>query len=70
MHHMPEKTPEKPMTLAERKAKEREERTKLIRKAGKGDKKALKVLSGPPYHMKVFTPEEREEYMKQQAEQS
>ena len=58
------------MTLAERKAKEREERTKLIRKAGKVDKKALKVLSGPPYHMKVFTPEEREEYMKQQAEQS
>ena len=54
------------MTLAERKAKEREERTKLIRKAGRGDKKALKLLSGPPYHMKVFTPEEREEYIKQQ----
>ncbi len=58
---------EEKMTLAERKAKEREERTKLIRKAGKGDKKALKILSGPPYHMKVFTPDEREEYMKQHA---
>ena len=58
---------EEKLTLAERKAKEREERTKLIRKAGKGDKKALKILSGPPYHMKVFTPDEREEYMKQHA---
>ena len=58
---------EEKMTLAERKAKEREERTKLIRKAGKGDKKALKILSGPPYHMKVFSPDEREEYMKQHA---
>ena len=60
---------EEKMTLAERKAKEREERTKLIRKASKGDKKALKTLAGPPYHMKVFTPEEREEYMRQQEEE-
>jgi hypothetical protein len=61
---------EEKMTLAERKAKEREERTKLIRKASKGDKKALKILAGPPYHMKVFTPAEREEFEKEQAAQS
>jgi hypothetical protein len=61
---------EEKMTLAERKAKEREERTKLIRKASKGDKKALKILSGPPYHMKVFTPEEREEFVRQMETES
>ena len=61
---------EEKMTLAERKAKEREERTKLIRKASKGDKKALKILAGPPYHMKVFTQAEREEFEKEQAAQS
>jgi hypothetical protein len=57
----------KPMTLAERKAKERADRTKLIQKASKGDQKALDILAGPPYHMKVYSAEEREAYEKEQA---
>ena len=61
--------PPKPLTLAERKAKEREERTKLIRRASRGDEKALRILAGPPYHMKVYSKEERDEYVKEQEDQ-
>jgi hypothetical protein len=61
-----EKPAVKPPTLAERKAKERLDRTKLIHKASKGDQKALEILAGPPYHMKVYSAEEREAYTKSQ----
>jgi hypothetical protein len=43
-------------------AKEREDRYKLIQKASAGDEKARKLLEGPPYSMKVYTPEERKAY--------
>lgn len=56
----------KELTLAERKAQERAARTKLIQKASKGDQKALDTLAGPPYHMKVYSAEEREAYVKEQ----
>ncbi len=65
-----EKPVTKPMTLAERKAKERADRTKLIQKASKGDQKALDILAGPPYHMKVYSAEERAAYEKEQEAKS
>lgn len=61
-----EKPVVKPPTLAERKAKERADRTKLVHKASGGDQKALDILAGPPYHMKVYSAEEREAYTKEQ----
>ena len=43
-------------------AKAREKRYKLIQKASAGDEKARKTLEGPPYSLKVYTPEERKAY--------
>ena len=63
-----EQGPEKPkkLTQKEQLALEREARHKLIQSASEGNKEALKKLSEPPYRLRVFTPEEREAYIKGQ----
>ena len=47
-------------------AKEREARYRLIQRASAGDEEARKTLAAPPYRMRVYTPEEREAYLKEQ----
>ena len=48
--------------LTEKWAKEREARYQLIQHASAGDEEARKKLAGPPYNMRVYTPEEREAF--------
>ncbi|MDP6777312.1 MAG: hypothetical protein QGI83_11165 [Candidatus Latescibacteria bacterium] len=57
-------TPKK-LTQKEQLALEREARHKLIQSASGGNKDALKKLAGAPYHLRVYTPEEREAYIKE-----
>ena len=47
-------------------AKEREARYQLIQRASAGDEEARKKLEDPPYKLRVYTPEEREAYLKEQ----
>ena len=47
-------------------AREREARYRLIQRASAGDEEARKKLAGPPYRLRVYTPEEREAYIKAQ----
>jgi len=56
----------KGMTAKERLTKEREKRQRLIERASGGDEEALKTLAGAPYHLRVYTPKEREAYIKEQ----
>jgi len=42
--------------------KERDARYQLIQRASAGDEEARKKLAGPPYNMRVYTPEEREAF--------
>ena len=44
-------------------AREREARYQLIQRASAGDEEARKKLAGPPYKLRVYTPEEREAYL-------
>ena len=53
----------KKLTQKEQLALEREARHKLIQSASEGNKEALKKLAGAPYHLRVYTPEEREAYI-------
>ena len=48
-------------------AKEREARYRLIQRASAGDEEARKKLAGPPYNLRVYTPEEREAFLKEQS---
>ncbi len=50
----------------EKLAREREARYRLIQRASAGDAEAQKKLAGPPYNLRVYTPEEREAYLKEQ----
>ena len=50
----------------EKLAKEREARYRMIQRASAGDEEARKKLAGPPYKLRVYTPEEREAYLKEQ----
>ena len=47
-------------------AKEREARYQLIQRASAGDEEARKTLAGQKYNLRVYTPEEREAYLKAQ----
>ncbi len=47
-------------------AKEREARYRMIQRASAGDEEARKTLEAPPYRLRVYTPEEREAYQKEQ----
>ncbi len=58
--------PPKKLTQKEQLALEREARHKLIQSASEGNKEALKKLAGAPYHLRVYTPEEREAFIKGQ----
>ena len=60
----------KKVTHFQRVAQEREARYRLIQRASGGDEEALKLLAGAPYHMRVYTPEEREAYTKEHKPQS
>ena len=46
-------------------AREREARYRLIQRASAGDEEARKTLAGSPYNLRVYTPEEREAYLKE-----
>ena len=48
----------------EKLAKERETRYRLIQRASAGDEEARKTLEAPLYNLRVYTPEEREAYLK------
>ena len=52
--------------INEKLAKEREARYRLIQRASAGDEEARKKLAGSPYNLRVYTPEEREAYLKEQ----
>ncbi len=52
----------KRLTEREQVTKAREARYRLIQRASEGDEEALKLLAGAPYHLRVYTPEEREAY--------
>ena len=60
----------KKLTERERVEQAREARYQLIQRASGGDEEALKLLAGAPYHMRVYTPEEREAYIKKHKPQS
>ena len=45
---------------------EREARGRLIQRASAGDKEALRILAADPHRMRVYTPKEREAYIKEQ----
>ena len=45
-------------------AKERVARFRLIQRASADDEEARKKLAGSPYNLRVYTPEEREAYLK------
>ena len=51
----------------EKLAKEREARYRMIQRASAGDEEARKKLEGPPYNLRVYTPEEREAFLKEQS---
>ena len=53
-------------TQTEQLRQEREARGRLIQRASAGDKEALKILADAPHRMRVYTPEEREAYIKKQ----
>ena len=56
----------KGLTAKERLTLEREKRQLLIQRASGGDEEALKMLAGAPYHLRVYTPKEREDFIKAQ----
>ncbi len=58
------------LTPKEQLTQEREARYRLIQRASGGDEEALKLLAGAPYHMRVYTPEEREAYTEEHKPQS
>ena len=49
--------------FSEKVARGREARYRLIQLASAGDKEARRVLAGPPYRLRVYTPEERQAYV-------
>ena len=50
--------------INEKIAKEREARYRMIQRASAGGEEARKKLEGSPYKLRVYTPEEREAYLK------
>ena len=52
-------------TATEKRAQEREARYQLIQRASAGDEKARKTLAGEAHRLRVYTPEEREAYIKE-----
>ena len=56
----------KGLTPTEQLRQEREARGRLIQRASAGDKEALRILAAAPHRMRVYTPEEREAYIKKQ----
>ena len=52
--------------INEKIAKEREARYRLIQRASAGDEEVRKKLADPPYNLRVYTPEEREAFLKEQ----
>ena len=56
----------KQLTHKEQLAKQREARHRLIQRASEGDEEAREILAAAPYHLRVYTPKEREAYIKEQ----
>lgn len=55
--------------VPEKVVKAREERKKLIERAGRGDKKAQEILSKSPYFLKVYSDQEKRAYEDLKAEE-
>ena len=55
----------KKLTARERLAQEREARYQVIQRASAGDEEARKELAGGPERLRVYTPEEREAFIKE-----
>ena len=51
-------------SLTEQRLQAREARYRLIQRASAGDEEARKELVSGPEHLRVYTPEEREAYIK------
>ena len=47
-------------------ARERGARYRMIQRASAGDEEARKTLAATPYRLRVYTPEKREAYLKEQ----
>ena len=55
----------KGLTQKEKLIQEREARYELIQRASAGDEEARKTLASGPHSLRVYTPEEREAYIKE-----
>ena len=58
------------LTQNEQIKQEREARYLLIQRASEGDEEAQKLLADPPYRLRVYTPQERDTYIKKNKPQS